>query len=400
MMDQLDMRTMLLVGAMVCLTLAMVMTYYSFARKTYRGFQYWTAGIVSIGLGAVLVSMRRVLPAFVSIVIGNFLIILMPYLLTQGLAVFLNIKWKLSKLNAAALGLFFLGFAWWTYIKPDLHARIIGLSLVMAFFFGQALYLTTKKMPSILKTQEWSLTVALVISTISSLFRFAVTILSTQKIGFLNNSGALQSTALMMIIISVVASACSILILNSHRMEKDLKDAKTKIEKLANIDELSNLFNRRYFNQKLEQEFKRHQRSASSLSLIMLDIDCFKLYNDTYGHQSGDQCIQEVSAILKDSGSRPSDIAARYGGEEFVLLLPDTDTTGAQKVAKTIQKKLKAKSIPHKASTVADVVTLTFGIATIIPDRTTSPESIIKLADQYLYKGKENGKDQIKLYCS
>ncbi len=398
MMGHLDMRTMLQVGAMVCLTLVLVMIYYSCARKTYPGFQYWTAGIVGVGIGAVLISMRKLLPNYVTIVLGNFLVVLMPFLLTYGLTIFLNIKWKLAKLSLITVVIFLIFFVWWTYIDPSLCARIVCLSLVMGFFFAQALYIATKFVPLMLETHEWALVTALAISTSSSLFRAIATCVNTTNVSFINNPAILQSMSLLMTILSIVACACSLLILNSHRMEIDLKAAKSEIEKLVNIDALSTLYNRRYFNTKLIDEFKRNRRSSSPLSLIMLDIDFFKLYNDTYGHQAGDKCIQEVASILQDSGNRSSDITARYGGEEFVVLLPNTDSAGARSVAELIQDRIKSRGIQHETSPVAPFVTLTIGIASFTPDRSTSPEKLITLADQELYKGKNNGRNQIN--CS
>lgn len=389
---------MLQVGAMVCLTLAILMTYYSFARKTYPGFQHWTIGIVNIGVGAVLVSLRKFLPDFITIIIGNLLVVTMPFLLVCGLNNFLNLQWKLTKINLYVLSVFLLNFLWWTYITPDLASRIVVLSLTMTFFFAQALYIVLNHVPLMLGKQEWSLVVALAMSTFASAFRAIITQLSINKVEFINNSEAIHSTGALLIILSVISSTLSILILNSHRMENDLKKANIKIEKLANLDELSSIFNRRYFNNKLKQEFKRHQRTSSPISLIMLDIDCFKLYNDTYGHLCGDECIKSVADILSKAGARPSDITARYGGEEFVLLLPETDSNGAYIIAERIQEKLKNKSIPHKTSTVTDIVTLTIGISTMIPTKSTPPEMLVRYADQSLYEGKKKGKNQIQIF--
>ncbi|WP_320175126.1 diguanylate cyclase [Maridesulfovibrio sp.] len=398
MLALIDMRTMLQVGAMVCLTLALVMTYYFFARKTYQGFQHWTAGFVCVGIGAVLVSMRNLLPAFISIILGNFLIIMMPALLLYGLEVFLSLEQRQTKLNTIAIALFVSAFLWWTYISPSVHFRIICISILMALLFAQSFYISIKYIPSTLGKQEWLFVATLGISTISSAFRATITILSIGNVKFINNTNILQSTALLLIILSVTACACSILILNSYRMENDLKKARDRIEGLVNIDDLCKIYNRRFFNKKLVQEFTRHQRTSTPLSLLMLDIDCFKLYNDTYGHLAGDQCLTQVASVLNMSVGRSSDITARYGGEEFVVLLPNTETKGAQNVAETIQKGLKHAAIPHKASTVANTITLSIGIATIIPERSTSPNLLIKHADHSLYIGKNNGKNQIQIY--
>lgn len=398
MIEYLDMRTMLQVGAMVCLTLALIMTYYSLARKTYQGFQYWTSGIVCIGIGAVLVSMQKELPDFVSIIIGNFLIIIMPFLLTCGIKKFLNIEWKLTGLNIAILILFLLTFAWLTYINPSLPTRIICVNFVMAFFFAQALYISIRHTKATLGKLELTVIVSFSAATFSSLFRSLLAISNINKIEFIYNTNSLQSFSLLMIILSVVACASSLLILNSYRMENDLKEAYLKIEEMANTDDLCKIYNRRFFNQKIIHEFKRSQRANTPISLLMIDVDCFKLYNDKYGHQAGDQCLSRIACILKESVRRPSDITARYGGEEFVVLLPNTSSEGAATVAETIQNKMKETAMPHTTSTVINTVTLSIGIATVIPDQTTTPELLIKHADKSLYKGKQNGKNQIQIH--
>ncbi len=398
MIDYLDMRTMLQVGAMVCLTLALIMTYYSFARKTYQGFQYWTSGLICIGIGAALVSMRNFTTGIVSVVLGNFLIVMMPFLLTCGLESFLKIKWKLRKFNIVTIAFFLIVFTWLTYITPSLPSRIITVSLVMAFFFAQSLYISIQHIPSILGKQEWSFVAALTACTLSSALRATVTILAMNDIKFINNTNAMQSAVLLLIILSVTSCACSILILNSYRMENDLKEANIKIKNMANIDDLCKIYNRRFFNQKIIQEFKRNQRSNTPISLLMIDVDCFKLYNDKYGHQAGDQCLSRIACVLKESVRRPSDITARYGGEEFVVLLPNTSSDGAKTVAETIQNGMSKIAIPHTDSTVTNTVTLSIGIATVIPNQSTTPEMLIKHADQSLYKGKQNGKNQIQIH--
>jgi diguanylate cyclase (GGDEF)-like protein len=207
----------------------------------------------------------------------------------------------------------------------------------------------------------------------------------------------MQCSALLITILSTVGTACSFLILNTYRMENDLQSATRKIENLANVDGLTVLYNRRYFDQRLELETRRQQRNGRPLSLLMADIDSFKPFNDTYGHQAGDECLRNVAAVLKKSGARSSDITARYGGEEFVMLLPDTDEHGAMRVATTVQSGIRELGIRHESSTISDIVTLSIGITTVTPDRRMLPEEIIQLADNALYKSKRNGKNQIQV---
>lgn len=398
MQEMLDVRTMLLVGALVCLTIAGMMVHYSIARKTYPGFHHWTAGIVGAGVGAVLVFLRGILPDFITIIFGNALIAAMPLLLTVGLVKFLDVKWKLKPLNICIYIVFVLIFIWATYVQPSLFARIAILCLVITIFFGEALYVAAKYLAKALGEQDRLLLVSISFSIAASLFRLVITLLHHDAIFFLEHAGIWQCVSILMTILGVVGVACSVLILNSHRIEYDLKKATTQIEKLANMDGLTNLFNRRYFDHKLQQEFKRLQRGSQPLSLILADIDFFKMYNDTYGHQAGDDCIKGVAAAFRQAAGRVSDIAARYGGEEFVLLLPNTDVQGAKKVANELKKTVASLAIPHKASTASDVVSLSIGIATVYPERSDSPDLLVKNADLALYKSKWNGRNQIHLH--
>lgn len=389
---------MLLVGALVSLTLAGVMIYYSVARRTYPGFHYWTAGIVCVGLGAVLLSMRDHIPDIISMVLGNALIVAMPLLLAHGLAVFLDVKRRLGIANLVLFALFLVAFCWATYIHPSLYGRILCFSLAMGLFFCEALVIAYRFIPTILGEPNWLLITSILFAIFSAMFRIFVTVSQTSTLTFLAKDGIPLSVALLMTILGVVGSACSLLILNTHRIENDLKQANRKIENLANMDGLTNLFNRRYFDQKLNQEFQRLQRIAQPISLIMADLDFFKLYNDTCGHQAGDNCLRVVATAFKSAAGRVSDIAARYGGEEFVMLLPNTDINGALKVAETVRHELEAAAIPHTTSTVAKTVTLTIGIASVIPDREVTPEMLVKFADLALYTGKKNGKNQIQIF--
>lgn len=166
---------------------------------------------------------------------------------------------------------------------------------------------------------------------------------------------------------------------------------------MANRDGLTGLFNRRYFNQVLQNEWLRLQRSGSPLSLILSDIDYFKKYNDHYGHVAGDECLQNVADAFKNSIQRVTDVAARYGGEEFAVILPDTNSNGTKVIAQSIKDAIKNKAIPHKASQVNDIVSMSFGTATVIPNDSLNCESFIEMADKALYQSKKNGRDMISI---
>ena len=174
-----------------------------------------------------------------------------------------------------------------------------------------------------------------------------------------------------------------------------LQTANQKLQQLAILDGLTNIANRRYFDLVLENEWQRLTREKQPLSLILCDVDHFKLYNDTYGHQQGDRCLRKIAKILKKSTRRPADLPARYGGEEFAIILPNTDAEGALFIAENIARKLAKKQLPHKTSSVNHYVTCSMGISTIIPSTQASFKTIIEAADRLLYQAKGSGRNCI-----
>jgi len=183
-----------------------------------------------------------------------------------------------------------------------------------------------------------------------------------------------------------------------ERVEERTTELKTANEQLAVLslrDELTQLANRRQFNQVLEKEFLRHRRSEKPLSLIMLDVDYFKDYNDYYGHVAGDVCLQELAKVIASCVKRPTDLAARFGGEEFSILMAETDVEGASKVAEAIQTGIAELKLPHANSHVSNYVTVSIGVVTVSVSNLDSPTGLVNLADVLLYKAKFSGRNRI-----
>jgi diguanylate cyclase (GGDEF)-like protein/PAS domain S-box-containing protein len=177
--------------------------------------------------------------------------------------------------------------------------------------------------------------------------------------------------------------------------EAALKTANLELERLAATDALTQVANRRFFDFTLNKEWKRLRRERQPLSLIMCDVDFFKLYNDEYGHQAGDRCLSAVARVIQANIRRPGDLAARYGGEEFAAVLPNTHARGAEYVAQCIRRGVEALEIFHAKSHISSFVTLSLGVCTLIPDPSNSPELLIEAADQALYHAKESGRNRV-----
>jgi diguanylate cyclase (GGDEF)-like protein len=155
------------------------------------------------------------------------------------------------------------------------------------------------------------------------------------------------------------------------------------------------VFNRRTFDEALAREWRRLVREQAPLSLVLCDIDCFKLYNDHYGHQAGDECLRKVAQALQSCANRSPDVLARYGGEEFVFLLPNTPAGGALGIAEKARRQVEGLGMKHEASLVKPMVTLSLGVASIIPSADGTPEELVRAADEALYRAKEEGRNRV-----
>ena len=176
---------------------------------------------------------------------------------------------------------------------------------------------------------------------------------------------------------------------------EQLAAANRTLQKLSSLDGLTGIANRRAFDETLNKEWHRAIRSGKPIGLIMLDIDFFKLYNDHYGHQGGDDCLKKVAKGLDTAIHRDADFLARYGGEEFSAVLPGTDLEGAVKVAEEMRQSIKFLQLKHAKSKVSDIVSISIGVASLVPQKDTEPEVLITAADQALYKAKDDGRNRV-----
>lgn len=179
--------------------------------------------------------------------------------------------------------------------------------------------------------------------------------------------------------------------------QQQLLDTNLVLQRLMNSDGLTGLSNRRHFDEYLELEWRRSIREQTQISLLMIDVDYFKAYNDAFGHLEGDEALRQVAKAIRANSSRPSDLPARYGGEEFALVLPNTSPGGARLLAEKLRQTIASMNIPHVAPSQGSSLTVSIGLATVVPQVGSHSRQLIQTADQGLYAAKHNGRNQVAM---
>jgi diguanylate cyclase (GGDEF)-like protein len=180
------------------------------------------------------------------------------------------------------------------------------------------------------------------------------------------------------------------------KLVEELRQANEVLRQSSARDGLTGLANRTRFEEFMEREWRRALRARTPISLIMLDIDHFKPYNDNYGHQEGDECLKKVAAVIAETVKRSADLVARYGGEEFMAVLPDTDLHGALEIAEKLRISVELLRVPHAHSSAANIVTVSIGVASLVPVQGMDRSSLVKLVDTALYAAKRDGRNRVR----
>ncbi|MFH1090997.1 MAG: sensor domain-containing diguanylate cyclase [Pseudomonadota bacterium] len=184
-------------------------------------------------------------------------------------------------------------------------------------------------------------------------------------------------------------------ITNQKKAEAELQRAYEELQRLATMDGLTQIANRRSFDEHFTKEWGRLRRAKNPLALIMGDIDFFKSYNDTYGHQMGDECLKAVARTLSQCIQRPGDLVARYGGEEYTVILSNTSLEGAVHVAENMRRQIEELEILHKSSSISRYVTLSLGVSAMVPDLESNPNDLLEVVDKALYQAKDQGRNRV-----
>ncbi len=384
----LDVRTLAFVSGLIPFILGVIMAVYWRTRRVYGGFGRWVVANFILGIGFLLLDLRGFIPDFLSIILGNVLIIYSLVLMYEGIQLFfnrpaINVWIYLILVSYIVLQLYL------TYTRPDINARIILASagaFILNIRSGASLL---RDAPPDIRRAAQGAGIVFVTSSIFPLVRAAATLQQSAPIDLVTDQT--QNWYLLYFTASIIIWSFYFFFLNSARLEIDLEIASQGLEKLANTDSLTGLDNRRCFIDMAENEIQRAKRFGEGLFLLMLDADDFKLINDQYGHQAGDSALLHLTELFRKE-VRTYDLLARLGGDEFVMLLTRLDQEQALKVAERIRKKTEDKPLLIEGKPVS--IQLSIGLTCFQPDD-SDLNAILRRADQALLDAKKHGKNRI-----
>jgi diguanylate cyclase (GGDEF)-like protein len=379
-----------MISALMPFVLGLIMTIYWRERKTYGGFGRWVIADFAFGLGGLLITLRGILPDALSIVLGNVIVVYAEILIYEGVQRFYA-RPMFSRLNYLILGCYLLLQTYFTYLDSDINARTALVSLVLAILILRSgLSLLNCPFPQLKRTSQTAASIFLLTAIFPGI-RLIYALRQTEPIDLF--SDALGAWSSLAAVISLLLWTFYFFLLNSARLELDLETARRELEKLANTDALTGLYNRRHFFEHAEMEFQRAKRQECNVSFLLLDADYFKLINDTHGHDAGDLVMKALAAIFQQE-IRAFDLVARFGGDEFVIMLVDVDQDRALAIAERIRGVVAATPIRFGSRTLN--VQLSVGISSFDskdPDLTT----ILKRADNALYHAKNEGRNCVRI---
>ncbi len=401
---RLDVRTLLIVFTFIRFAQAISMFHVWNTHKKYPPAKKWAIGSFMAAMGVLLIGFRDMVHPLISVVLANMFAI-------SGWAVFdFGIIRAAGKKPPFIIGSVIIAIDiaiifWFSIIEQNYHYRVLVFSTVTIIFDAITIHACLKNPEYYNKTTFHILVASLIVMILSSLLRSASVFKQGQS-SILSPDFVQAQFFVILIIFSSIITVMLVL-LTTQKLQAEINEITRELilqreierdyeKKNAITDPLTDLYNRRYFDDSLDTEFYRLRRSGAPLSLIMLDIDHFKQFNDTYGHLEGDICLKKVAAVIKSTAARAYDITARFGGEEFSIVLPETDNYTAIQIAEKIRLSVERLNIPHSESDHSDHVTLSAGVATAYTAAIPSPDSLIALADKALYSAKKNGRNCTK----
>lgn len=397
-------QTTLLMAGIMCLVLPLVMTFYRQHRETYPGFGIWVGAFLCAGIGCLLVGLDDLVPVWVSVWLGNVFILAFPALLALGLNVFLN-RPPLFAAYSASIAIYaaLQGLSLVTGLSAGFRS---ALFTVFVFFYvvrlGFNIYRYT---PHVLGRHDKLTLTVIAFGVVIVILRFVNLLFESVY----ENSFVFDDVDTIFIILLVLASVAMVIAtisLNQLRLEFNLRTtsqelqeqtialekSNDKLAQLALTDFLTGLKNVRFFDSEYKKRWENSTTSGTPLSIILLDVDCFKLYNDSLGHLAGDECLKRIGEVLLTYPGFHRGLVARIGGEEFAIVM-ENNAEQALEEAERIVAIVEHLSIPHPSSLVGASVTVTAGVATR-SSLDSSREKLLSRADYALYQAKSLGRNR------
>jgi len=384
-MEGFDIRTLAMTNLILGVLLSIGSVVFAKVHSSFRGFYQLGIGYFLFAFGYILFAARQHINDFLSIVIANILIAIAFTVVIIGILNFLNYSnRKFIKISSFLLIIITILFIYFTYVESNVNARII---IISSFISGQALFITYKTYyheNPVIRVFIQFLASSCFFCALASLCRIVMTFNSAQLVNFMD-AGYIDAVSMIALQIFVVSTCLALSWSASQQLAQKLKVQ-------ATIDSLTNLYNRRAFEEFAEKEVNRAEREHTYISVVLMDIDLFKRVNDTHGHQIGDKVLQEFSVRLKES-LRQYDILARYGGEEFMLLLPDTNVDTALTIAEKLRVTI-CQPVFCMENSLQLEVSASFGVASTCGG-TIDWKALVAEADSALYQAKDNGRNQV-----
>lgn len=389
-MEGLDIKTLALMSLLLGLFLGVGSLVFARIHSSFRGFKALGYSYLLFSFGFILLDFGQYIFDFLSVVVANLAIVAGFSLLILGILKFLKYeKQNFEKASIALLCVMSVAFVYFTYVQNSVNTRIIIISAIIAgysFFAGFKVLANKNK---VILTFTHFLGFSFLYCTVIFLLRIYFTF-NEPELHDIMDAGTIHAVSLIALQLVIISSCFSLTISASQQLAN-------KLAIQATIDSLTDVYNRRAFDEFAKKSVLRAQREQTPISMILMDIDFFKQVNDQYGHQVGDKVLQEFSLRLKNS-LRQYDILSRYGGEEFTLLLPDTDTSTAMIIAEKLRNTI-AQPVFCLEDGAELAVTASFGVATI-QGEDIDWQQFISLVDQALYHAKESGRNCVKLYSA
>lgn len=390
MIEGLDIRTLALTSLLLGLFLGVGSLVFARIHSSFHGFKTLGYSYFLIAFGFVLLGLRQFIPEFFSIILANLAVVAGFCLLIIGVLSFLkNQTQTFQKISLVLLFTMAVLFVYYTYFQESINTRIFIISAIIT---GLSIFVGFRVMSNSNKGRlafSYFLGASFLYCAFIFILRMHSAYTEPQLEDFMK-AGVVHAFSLIALQLVTITSCFSLTISASQQLAQ-------KLEIQATIDSLTNVYNRRAFDEFANKSVLRAQREKTPISIIIMDIDLFKQVNDTYGHQTGDKVLQEFSSRLISS-LRQYDILARYGGEEFTLLLPDTKANTAMVIAEKLRNTI-AQPVFCLDNGEELSVTASFGVATNQGEH-IDWQQLISLADQALYQAKENGRNCVKLHSA